>query len=286
MKRQDFRCLEPLQVRWAEIDMQGIVFNGHYLMYVDTALAGYWRALAMPYHEAMAALGGDLYVRKATLEYLASARDGDALEVGVRCERVGNTSMAFAAAFFRGDTVLVTGEIVYVFADAAQAPRPVPQALRDAMAAFQAGEPMVSVEVGRWEELGDRAGPLRHRVFVGEQGIEAAIEQDGRDSGAVHALATNRFGQAVGTGRLLEIAPGVGRIGRMAVMRDVRRCGVGAAVLEALVRAARERGLQQVALHAQVHAEAFYRRAGFEPRGEPFTEAGVEHREMVRPAQA
>jgi len=57
-------------------------------------------------------------------------------------------------------------------------------------------------------------------------------------------------------------------------------------VLEALVRAARERGLQQVVLHAQVHAEAFYRRAGFEPRGEPFTEAGVEHREMVlRPAQ-
>ena len=281
MNRQDFRFLDPLRVRWAEIDMQGIVFNGHYLMYVDTALAGYWRALAMPYHETMKMLGGDLYVRKATLEYLASARDGDALEVGVRCERVGNTSMAFAAAFFRGDALLVTGEIVYVFADAGQTPRPVPQPLRDALAAFQAGEPMVSVDVGRWDVLGPGARPLRHRVFVEEQGIEAAIEQDGRDAGAVHALAINRFGQVVGTGRLVEAAPGVGRIGRMAVLRDVRRAGVGAAVLQALVQAACERGLRQVVLHAQVHAEAFYRKAGFEPRGEPFTEAGVEHREMV-----
>ena len=42
MNRQDFRCLEPLRVRWAEVDMQGIVFNGHYLMYVDTALAEYY----------------------------------------------------------------------------------------------------------------------------------------------------------------------------------------------------------------------------------------------------
>ncbi len=38
MKRTDFRHLEPLRVRWAEIDAQGIVFNGHYLTYLDTAM--------------------------------------------------------------------------------------------------------------------------------------------------------------------------------------------------------------------------------------------------------
>ena len=58
-----FRFHEPLRVRWAEIDAQAIVFNAHYLMYIDTAIAGYWRALGVPYVEAMQQLGGDLYVR-------------------------------------------------------------------------------------------------------------------------------------------------------------------------------------------------------------------------------
>jgi YbgC/YbaW family acyl-CoA thioester hydrolase len=47
--RSDFRCFHRLRVRWAEVDMQKIVFNGHYLMYIDTAMSDYWRALALPY---------------------------------------------------------------------------------------------------------------------------------------------------------------------------------------------------------------------------------------------
>jgi acyl-CoA thioesterase FadM len=64
MKRQEFRFFHRLRVRWAEVDMQKIVFNAHYLMYVDTAVADYWRALALPYEEAMHLLGGDLYVKR------------------------------------------------------------------------------------------------------------------------------------------------------------------------------------------------------------------------------
>ena len=45
MKRTDFRYLDRQRVRWAEIDAQKIVFNGHYLMYFDTAVAGYWLSL-------------------------------------------------------------------------------------------------------------------------------------------------------------------------------------------------------------------------------------------------
>ena len=75
MQRSDFRFFERLRVRWAEIDAQQIVFNGHYLMYFDTAVAGYWRALAMPYAaKRWSRSGGDMFVRKATLEYLGSAR--------------------------------------------------------------------------------------------------------------------------------------------------------------------------------------------------------------------
>ncbi len=86
----------------------------------------------------------------------------------------------------------------------------------------------------------------------------------------------------VGTGRLLEHAPGVGRIGRMAVHQAARGAGVGRALLDALLAAARERGDREVLLHAQTTALPFYRRAGFVPRGETFVEAGIGHLEMTR----
>jgi YbgC/YbaW family acyl-CoA thioester hydrolase len=279
--RTTYRHLEPLRVRWAEIDAQKIVFNGHYLMYVDTAIAGYWRAMAMPYFETLESMGGDLYVKKATLEYHGSARYDDRLDVGVRCQRIGTSSMRFDTCVFRGEEALVSGEIVYVYADpSTQTSRPVPDALRATLEAFESGEPMVTVTVGRWSDLGASARPIRHEVFVHEQKIPAHLEHDGADADALHAVARNRFGRAVATGRLMQQGHGVARIGRMAVVPLVRGSGVGQAVLDALMQAARERGDREVMLHAQLTAVAFYRRAGFIPRGAVFEEAGVQHLEM------
>ena len=168
--RRDFRYFDGLRVRWAEVDMQKIVFNGHYLMYFDTAVAGYWRAMAMPYHETMALLQGDLYVRKATLEYHASAHYEDRLDVGLRCARIGNSSMQFVGGVFRGDELLVSGELVYVFADpATQTSQPVPAQLRGLLDAFERGEAMVDVRTGTWGEFGREAQALRTAVFVHEQ---------------------------------------------------------------------------------------------------------------------
>jgi YbgC/YbaW family acyl-CoA thioester hydrolase len=131
MRRSDFRFLERLRVRWAEIDAQRIVFNAHYLTYLDTAVAGYWRALALPYEATMAELHGDLFVRKATLEYQASARYDDVIDVGIKCARIGNSSLLFAGTVFRQEEPLVVGELVYVFADTeGGGALPVPPALR------------------------------------------------------------------------------------------------------------------------------------------------------------
>ena len=283
MKRSDFRFLETLRVRWSEVDMQKIVFNGHYLMYFDTAVAGYWRALAMPYHDTMVHLQGDLYVRKATLEYEASARYDDQLAVGIRCGRIGNSSLVFSAAVFRGERRLVHGDLVYVFADpATQTSRPVPTALRDLFTAFEAGESMFEVRIGTWSEQGLAAQALRHEVFAAEQGIAAELMSDAADLTAVHALAYNRFGVPLATGRLLKAGPGVAKIGRMATAASVRGAGLGGGVLQALLGAARLRGDREVLLHAQSTAVDFYRRAGFAPHGAVFEEAGVQHQEMRR----
>jgi YbgC/YbaW family acyl-CoA thioester hydrolase len=285
MKRAEFRFAERLRVRWVEVDMQKIVFNGHYLMYFDTAVGGYWRSLAMPYSETMEYLGGDLFVRKSTVEYLGSARYDDVLDIGVRCARIGNSSLIFQCAVFRNDQALVTGELVYVFADpATQTSKPVPQELREVLQGFEAGKTMVEVRVGGWDELGKDARHIRTAVFIEEQGIPKEMEWDEADPdpGCVHAVAYNRFGQPLATGRLLEHVPGVAKIGRMAVSQTMRGSGVGHAVLEALMKAARESGYREAVLHAQMSAAAFYTRAGFVTRGAMFEEVGIPHIEMVR----
>ncbi|MEN9627970.1 MAG: hypothetical protein RJA10_1197, partial [Pseudomonadota bacterium] len=276
--RADFRFFDRLRVRWVEVDLQKIVFNGHYLMYFDTAVAGYWRALALPYAETMASLKGDLYVRKATVEYHGSAQYDDLLQVGMRCARVGNTSVVFEGGVFRGDALLVSGELVYVFADpATMTPQPVPAALREVLLGYEAGQPMVDVRLGTWGELGRAAQAIRTQVFIDEQQIPAEMEWDAADEGCLHAVAYNRFGLPLATGRLLEHVPGTAKIGRMAVVQGLRGSGVGRAVLDALMAAARQRGEREVLLHAQTSAEAFYQRSGFLARGPRFEEAGIAH---------
>ena len=283
MNRSDFRFSDRLRVRWAEIDAQKIVFNGHYLMYFDTAVAGYWRALAVPYAETMAQLDGDLFVRKATVDYLGSARYDDVLDIGMRCARIGTASMLFSGAVFRADRLLVSCELVYVFADPhTQTSKPVPTELRALIEGFEAGEAMLETRVGSWQEFGERAQTIRTRVFIEEQNIPAEMEWDAADVQAVHALALNRFGLPLATGRLLQHAPGVGRIGRMAVSQSVRGSGIGRNVLDALTAAARQRGDHEIVLHAQTSAQAFYARAGFSARGAVFEEAGIAHIEMTR----
>jgi YbgC/YbaW family acyl-CoA thioester hydrolase len=283
MKRTDFRHLERLRVRWAEIDAQKIVFNGHYLTYFDTAVGGYWRALAAPYAQTMAQLDGDLFVRKATLEYEGSARYDDLLDIGTRCARIGNSSILFTCAAFRQDVLLVSCELVYVFADPrSQTSKTVPDGLRKVLEGFERGESMVDVRVGSWDSLGTHAKLIRTEVFIEEQKIPVEMEWDEGDAHCVHAVAYNRFGLPLATGRLLQHAPRVGRIGRMASIQAVRGSGVGRSVLDALMRAAQERGDQEVILHAQTSAQTFYARAGFAVSGPVFEEAGIEHVEMVR----
>ena len=284
MTRSEFRFFHRLRVRWAEVDMQKIVFNAHYLMYLDTAVADYWRALALPYEEAMHQLEGDLYVKKATIEFNASARMDDQLDIGLRCARIGTSSMQFQGGIFRGDQLLVTGELVYVFADpSTQTSRPVPTGLRDILTGYEAGEPVAHVRTGSWDQLGKDAAALRTRVFVEEQRIPAELEWDADDATSLHAVAYNQLGQPVATGRLLRGGPNVARIGRMAVHQALRGAGLGEQVLRTLAQLAHQRGDSEAVLHAQRSAEGFYRRLGFVVHGEPFDEAGIPHIDMVAP---
>ena len=283
MKRQDFRFFYPLRVRWAEVDMQKIVFNAHYLMYFDTAIAEYWRALALPYEEAMQKLGGDLYVKKASIEFHASARFDDRLDIALRLNRIGNSSMVFSGCIFRGDDLLITSELIYVFADpSSQTSKSVPNELRQLMQDFELGQSSYSIKTGRWAELGSDAAVVRTEVFVHEQKIPLELEWDEADQTALHAVAYNGLGQAIGTARLLDTSSTTAKVGRMAVKRVLRGSNIGRDLLSVLIDSAAQAGKQEVMLHAQTSAQGFYARTGFVVRGELFYEVNIPHIEMFK----
>jgi acyl-CoA thioester hydrolase len=117
MARADFAFFHALRVRWSEVDMQGVVFNGHYLNYFDVAFTEYWRATGLPNFVEQAAAGKELFARKTSIEYLAPARFDDVLDIGVRCAAFGRTSIRFVQEIHCGDQHLISGELVYVHAD-------------------------------------------------------------------------------------------------------------------------------------------------------------------------
>ena len=281
--RNQFRLIHRLRVRWAEVDLQRIVFNPHYLMYIDTAFTEYWRAMAVPYEMIPEALGGDLYVKKSTLEYHGPARLDDLLDVGIQCAHIGTSSMVFRCGIFRNDLLLVTGELVYVFADPAmQKSKPVPDTLREMVQAYEAGASPIDIRLGSWADLGEPAAALRREVFVEELQIAHGLEFDAADIGAVHALLRNRLGHPLATGRLVQEGPAQARIARVAVSRTMRSTGFGRVVMEALIQFAAERGDSRVVLQSQCSAEGFYSHLGFVPIGEPYVEAGISHIDMAR----
>lgn len=119
---------------------------------------------------------------------------------------------------------------------------------------------------------------VREQVFIQEQCVPAALEWDSYDDEmqAVHLLALDSAGKAIGTVRLLPN----GRISRMAVMAEWRKQGVGSALLTKIVAIAQARACSRIFLHAQTYAIAFYKKFGFTACGTIFEDAGIPHQEM------
>ena len=136
--RSSFRHATRLRVRWSEVDMQNIVFNAHYLAWYDTAFSDYWRSLGLPYGDTMQRFGCDVYLKKATTEFHASAKLDDMVEVCLRCERIGSSSLLFTGAVFGGNQLLNSAEMLYVYADPVQQKAvPVPEPLRELYGALR-----------------------------------------------------------------------------------------------------------------------------------------------------
>ena len=106
-----------LRVRFHECDPQGVVFNAHYFAYFDVALTEMWREAFGSYRKVVAE-GTDVVVVEAGATFRAAARFDDELDVELRIDRLGTTSMTTATTIRRDGELLVEGRMVHVFVDA------------------------------------------------------------------------------------------------------------------------------------------------------------------------
>jgi acyl-CoA thioester hydrolase len=103
-----------LRVRYAECDMQKVVFNGHYAFYLDLAITEFFKAIG--YGDSLLSGEMDFQLVKQTIEWKAPARFNQVLELSVSTARLGNTSFTVGVEMRVAgeDRVIVTAETVYV----------------------------------------------------------------------------------------------------------------------------------------------------------------------------
>lgn len=113
--RQDCSFFCPIRVRYAEVDQQGIVYNGNYLTYTDVAFAEFMRHKGWPYKKLVTETGFEVCHLKSTFTFKSSAFEDDMLEVGVRVLHIGTKSftMGFEVYVEGRDELLVDVECVF-----------------------------------------------------------------------------------------------------------------------------------------------------------------------------
>jgi len=128
----------PIVPRYAEVDQQGVVFNGHYLTWFDEACTGLLDDLGVAYPDLMSA-GYDFQVVHSEIDFLASVRWRDEVRVTAECTRIGSTSFTVGFGVRRkaagaDEQIAVQGHNVYVVVSTEDwTKRPIPGALRDAL---------------------------------------------------------------------------------------------------------------------------------------------------------
>ncbi len=127
-----------------------------------------------------------------------------------------------------------------------------------------------------WQDAERALRHIRETAFMQEQSVPAELEWDGEDEGAIHLLALDADNTPIGCARILRD----GHIGRMAVLIQWRKQGIGSELLQRAVAVVQELGCGEAFLDAQCDAIPFYEKQGFTAEGDEFIDAGIPHRHM------
>jgi acyl-CoA thioester hydrolase len=137
VRKPPFHYSALARVAFSDTDAQGVVYYGRYMPYFDLARVEYHRHLGRPHIGDV-----DFAMRAVSVEYLAPARFDDLLEIFVRVERIGTTSITYDHAAYRltdgaDDELMATAKatLVCIALDERRA-APVPDAFREQVTAF------------------------------------------------------------------------------------------------------------------------------------------------------
>jgi predicted GNAT family N-acyltransferase len=129
---------------------------------------------------------------------------------------------------------------------------------------------------------------IRVVVFVEEQAVPIEEELDAYDVLATHflvrqtGLPSDDPASIVATARLVDKGAGIGKIGRVAVLKPWRSRGIGALLMRSIEQYALEQGFTRLMLEAQCYAIPFYEKLGYIAEGDIFLDADIEHRMMQK----
>jgi len=126
--------VHSLRVRYAECDPQGVVFNAHYLAYLDASMTELWRE-AFGGYAVMLERGIDMVVVQTELRFHRPARFDEQLRLEVGVARMGNTSISTAHRISHGADLVAEGALNHVFVDRQTlAKTPIPDWIREGLA--------------------------------------------------------------------------------------------------------------------------------------------------------
>ncbi len=117
---------------------------------------------------------------------------------------------------------------------------------------------------------------IRKSVFQEEQGVDPALEFDGKDETSQHLIAY-LDDKAVGTTRIRYLDDKTAKIERLAVLSTVRGQGIGKKIMENALQVITSQNIREVVIHAQTSVKVLYQKLDFVEEGEIFEEAGITH---------
>ena len=128
------------RIRYSEVDAQKIVYNSHYLTFLDVSIFEFFDAIGFNQEEYIKETNNEFHTVRAVVEYKAPATLGDTIEVLTRIKKIGNSSITFQQEIYlhESDKLLATGEIVWVNTNQkGMVPTTVPDYLRQLLKDYQ-----------------------------------------------------------------------------------------------------------------------------------------------------
>ncbi|PHJ67555.1 acetyltransferase [Nostoc linckia z18] len=135
------------------------------------------------------------------------------------------------------------------------------------------------IKVAKIPEEFPAIAAIRKSVFQEEQGVDPALEFDGKDEISEHLLAY-LDDKAVGTTRIRYLDDQTVKIERLAVLSTARGQGIGKKIMENALSFIASKNIREVVIHSQEYIKSFYQKLGFVEEGEIFEEAGIAHIKM------